>query len=274
MGEGVLIAARFALMLDLALLLGLPLFWWVMGTARRALAVAWLALGGLLPSAFWLIASTAAMTASSMLAPDWASVAVLLTMTLIGPVLAVRASALLLVLLLALAGRVRLAIVPALWQGVDGGYQRHGTRLCVADPVNSIFHRHHADRDARALPEGCASRIEGIGRPRVEPSFVPSVIDRMIAVEDAESVGAMRALSARLGRRVGGSTGTNLIACAQLIAEMAAARQTGSIVTLLCDDGERYDCTYFNDNWLQAHRLWWQDSAARILTLLADQAAA
>lgn len=81
-------------------------------------------------------------------------------------------------------------------------YQRHATRLCVADPVHSIFHRHFADRTAVALPEGCASRIEGIGRPRVEPSFIPAVIDRMIAVEDAHSIGAMRALSVSAdGRR-------------------------------------------------------------------------
>ncbi|MFB0874224.1 MULTISPECIES: copper homeostasis membrane protein CopD [unclassified Sphingobium] len=113
MGEGALIAARFALMMDLALLLGLPLFWWVMGRAGRGAAAAWLALGGLLLSAFWLVASTAAMTGTSVLAPDWASVAVLLTMTPIGPVLAVRACALLLALLLALAGRLRLAIVPS-----------------------------------------------------------------------------------------------------------------------------------------------------------------
>ncbi|MEJ8630420.1 pyridoxal-phosphate dependent enzyme [Sphingomonas sp. I4] len=107
------------------------------------------------------------------------------------------------------------------------GYQRHATRLCVADPVHSVFHRHFGDRTVTSLPDGCASRIEGIGRPRVEPSFIPSVIDRMIAVEDAASIGAMRALSTRLGRRVGGSTGTNLIACAQLIEEMAAAGERG-----------------------------------------------
>ncbi len=46
---------------------------------------------------------------------------------------------------------------------------------------------------------------------------MPSVIDRMIAFEDADSVGAMRALSDRLGRRFGGSTGTNLWACAQIV---------------------------------------------------------
>ena len=130
-------------------------------------------------------------------------------------------------------------------------YQRYHTRLCVADPVNSVFHRHYADRGVVALPEGCASKIEGIGRPRVEPSFVPSIIDRMIAVEDAQSIGAMRALSDVLGRRVGGSTGTSIWACMQLIEEMAAAGVPGSVVTLLCDGGERYLNTYYNDAWLK-----------------------
>lgn len=148
-------------------------------------------------------------------------------------------------------------------------YQRHPTRLCVADPVHSIFHRHFADPGITSLPEGCASRIEGIGRPRVEPSFIPSVIDRMIAVEDAESIGAMRALSARLGRRVGGSTGTNLVACAKLIAEMAAAGVQGSVVTILCDGGERYGCTYYDDAWLNAHAIDWEASQAEFERFLS-----
>ncbi len=138
-------------------------------------------------------------------------------------------------------------------------YQRHATRLCVADPVHSIFHRHFADRTAVALPEGCASRIEGIGRPRVEPSFIPAVIDRMIAVEDAHSIGAMRALSRRLGRKVGGSTGTNLVACTQLIEEMSTQGEHGSIVTILCDGGDRYGCTYYDDDWLSARGVDWQE---------------
>lgn len=146
-------------------------------------------------------------------------------------------------------------------------YQRHATRLLVADPMNSVFHRHYTDRAVTALPEGCASCIEGIGRPRVEPSFVPGVIDRMVAVNDAESIGAMRALSDRLGRRVGGSTGTNLWACAQLVEEMAAAGEQGSIVTLLCDGGERYGCTYYNDAWLAERGIDWSAAAERVAAL-------
>ncbi len=140
-------------------------------------------------------------------------------------------------------------------------YRRHASRLCVADPVHSAFHRHHADRAVSAVPDDRCSLVEGIGRPRIEPSFVPSVIDRMIAVDDAASIGAMRALSARLGRRVGGSTGTNLWACAALVGEMAAAGEEGSLVTLLCDGGERYGCTYYDDDWLAARQLAWQEPA-------------
>ena len=130
-------------------------------------------------------------------------------------------------------------------------YRGHGTRLCVADPEHSIFHRHFADPRLSILPEGSCSCIEGIGRPLVEPSFLPSVIDRMIAVEDSASIGAMRALSRRLGRAVGGSTGTNLWACLSIVEEMAKAGESGSVVTLLCDGGERYASTYYQNAWLR-----------------------
>ncbi|MBN8809382.1 MAG: PLP-dependent cysteine synthase family protein [Sphingomonas sp.] len=143
-------------------------------------------------------------------------------------------------------------------------YRRYATKLCVADPEQSVFHRHFADRSATMLPEGCGSCIEGIGRPRVEPSFVPSVIDRMIAVADADSIGAMRALSDRLGRTVGGSTGTNLWACLRIVEEMAAAGQSGSIVTLLCDGGDRYACTYYRDDWLAEKGIEWGEARNRV----------
>ena len=90
----------------------------------------------------------------------------------------------------------------------------------------------------------------------------------MIAVTDSESIGAMRALSAALGRRVGGSTGTNMIACATLIEEMAARGEQGSIITLLCDAGERYSCTYYDDAWLAGSGLDWRPAEQRIAALL------
>ena len=41
----------------------------------------------------------------------------------------------------------------------------------------------------------------------------------------------------------------------QLIAEMVAEGQRGSVVTLICDSGDRYAGNYYNDEWLAAHGL-------------------
>ncbi len=133
-------------------------------------------------------------------------------------------------------------------------YRRHHTRLCVADPENSAFFPGWVHDDPGHTTVG-GSRIEGIGRPRVEPSFVPAVVDAMIAVPDAASIAAARWCSDLTGRKVGGSTGTTLWAALHLIAQMRAEGRSGSVVTLLCDGGERYGHTYYDDAWLAAQGL-------------------
>lgn len=133
-------------------------------------------------------------------------------------------------------------------------YRGHATRLCLADPEASVFHR-HLDDPSVASSWGPCSVVEGIGRVRLEPSFLPQLIDRWVAVPDAVSLGAARALTAVLGRSCGGSTGTNLWAAARLIAEMAARGEAGSVVTLICDSGERYRSTHLDDAWIAARNL-------------------
>ena len=97
--------------------------------------------------------------------------------------------------------------------------------------------------------------IEGIGRPRVEPGFLFEIVDAVVEVADAASIAGMQLLEALLGRRYGGSSGTNLVACLQLAARMRARGERGSIVSLLCDRGERYEQTLFDDAWLAQHRI-------------------
>ena len=132
-----------------------------------------------------------------------------------------------------------------------GSAQRGETRLAVVDPENSVFADYYATGDAGLTLER-GSRIEGIGRPRVEPSFLPGVIDRMVRVADVDSMAALRVLEKLLGRRCGGSTGTNFVGALQLMSEMRAAGETGPVVTLICDGGERYAGTCYNDAWLAA----------------------
>jgi cysteine synthase A len=88
--------------------------------------------------------------------------------------------------------------------------------------------------------------VEGIGRPVVEPSFTPSLVDRMTVVPDAASYGAARWLSEKLGRPVGVSTGCNVIGAVELLDAM----HTGTVATLICDDGARYAGTLDNPSWL------------------------
>ncbi|MBF5003425.1 PLP-dependent cysteine synthase family protein [Diaphorobacter caeni] len=146
-------------------------------------------------------------------------------------------------------------------------FQRHATQLCVADPAGSVFAAYHRTGVTTLTAPG--SRIEGIGRPRVEPSFVRTLVDRMEEVADVDSIAAMRALSAMLGRRVGPSTGTNFIAMLRLACEMREAGQQGSILSLLCDSGERYLPTYFNEQWVSSCMGSCDVASKRIQTLVA-----
>lgn len=144
-------------------------------------------------------------------------------------------------------------------------YKGAKTKLCVADPEHSVFYDFYKTGDA-GIEHSRGSAIEGIGRPRVEPSFIPSVVHRMIKVPDATSYAAMRHLSHLLGLRVGGSTGTNLYATYQLASEMKLQGERGSIVTMLCDRGDRYADTYYNDEWLQQNG-YYQDMQNVLLQL-------
>ena len=131
-------------------------------------------------------------------------------------------------------------------------YQGYDTELVVVDPENSVFYDYYQQRDPSVTAQ-CSSKIEGIGRPRAEPSFIPSVIDSMMRVPDAASVATVQWLEVVLGRKVGGSTGTNVWGALQLAKQMREKGETGSIVTLLFDSGERYLNTYFDPEWVAAN---------------------
>ena len=142
-------------------------------------------------------------------------------------------------------------------------YHGHSTQLAVVDPEGSAFYPAWTSGDLGTLT-GNSSRIEGIGRPRVEPSFVPGVIDSMFQIPDAASVAAMVHFAQLTGLHAGPSTGTNLWGVWQLVARMVAAGEKGSIVTLMCDGGERYAGSYNNPAWLSEKGL---DPAEHLRTI-------
>ena len=128
-------------------------------------------------------------------------------------------------------------------------YQRHATQVLVPDPSGSVFGAFYRNGDAGVTGPG--SRIEGIGRPRVEASFIRSVVDEMLDVPDPDSIAGMQVLSQLLGHKVGPSTGTNFIGMLHCAAQMRERGVQGSIVSLLCDSGERYARSYHDAAWVQ-----------------------
>ncbi len=133
-------------------------------------------------------------------------------------------------------------------------FRRYATRLCVADPEHSVFFHYFTQGSVPPEPAG-RSLIEGIGRPRVEPSFLPRLIDRMIRVPDSASIAALHYLEGLINRKCGGSTGTNFYAALVLAAEMQARGERGSVVTMIGDSGERYLETLYDEDWRRARRL-------------------
>ena len=74
----------------------------------------------------------------------------------------------------------------------------------------------------------------------------------MIKVPDAASFATIHFLENILNRKCGGSTGTNVYAAFQLLSELKAQEHQGSIVSMICDAGERYLDSYYNEDWLRA----------------------
>jgi cysteine synthase A len=72
-------------------------------------------------------------------------------------------------------------------------------------------------------------------------------------VPDEASIAGAWLLGELFGHRYGGSSGTNFVACLNLAATMRAEGQRGSIVSLLCDRGDRYAETLFDPHWLATH---------------------
>ncbi len=129
-------------------------------------------------------------------------------------------------------------------------YRCHETKVCVVDPENSVFFDAYRTGDMTLRTAG-SSLVEGIGRPRVEKSFLPGIVDGMLKVPDVASLAAIRYLEKVMGRRCGGSTGTNFIGVLHLARQMHEAGEAGSIATILCDSGGRYGHSYYNDGWVR-----------------------
>ena len=97
-----------------------------------------------------------------------------------------------------------------------------------------------------------SSITEGIGQSRVTGNLEGAPIDDAYEISDEEALPLIFDLLEHEGLCMGGSTGINVAAAIRMAEEMGAGH---TIVTVLCDYGNRYQSKLFNPQFLRAKGL-------------------
>jgi cysteine synthase A len=119
-----------------------------------------------------------------------------------------------------------------------------------ADPRGAAMYELFKHGEAKTSPGG--SITEGIGLGRVTPIIKQARVDEAYLIPDEEAVPLIYELLEHEGLCLGGSTGINVAGAIRL------ARQLGpghTIVTILCDSGNRYQSKLFNPDFMRSKNL-------------------
>lgn len=127
--------------------------------------------------------------------------------------------------------------------------QNAAVRVVLADPMGSGLYSYVKTGEIKV--EG-SSVTEGIGNGRVTQNLAGAPIDDAIRIDDPTALTILFRLLGEEGLYLGGSSGINVAAA------VAVARELGpghTIVTVLCDGGERYRSRLYNPDWLRQKAL-------------------
>ncbi len=93
-----------------------------------------------------------------------------------------------------------------------------------------------------------SSITEGIGQGRITGNLEGLSIDRAYQISDAEALEQVFDLVRHEGMCLGGSSGVNIAGAVRLARELGPGK---TIVTVLCDYGQRYQSKLFNPQFLR-----------------------
>src|SRR5204863_4838882 len=120
----------------------------------------------------------------------------------------------------------------------------------VADPRGAAMYNWFAHGEAK-MSEG-GSITEGIGLGRVTPIIADLKIDKPYLIPDEEAVPIIYDLLEHEGLCLGGSTGINVAGAIRLAKQLGPGH---TIVTVLCDSGNRYQSKLFNPAFMRSKNL-------------------
>ena len=117
-------------------------------------------------------------------------------------------------------------------------------QIGLADPHGASLYSWYTDGELKA--EG-TSISEGIGQGRITANIEGLTIDRPYRISDEEMLHAIYDLVEHEGLVMGGSTGVNVAGAIRMAKDMGPG---ATIVTVLCDHGQRYQSKIYNPAFL------------------------
>jgi cystathionine beta-synthase len=117
--------------------------------------------------------------------------------------------------------------------------------MVLADPAGSVLAPYV---ETGKIGEAGSWVVEGIGEDFIPPIADLSRVRRAYTIPDAESLATARDLLRREGILAGSSSGTLVAAALRYCREQSRAK---TVVTFICDSGNKYLSKMFNDHWMQ-----------------------
>jgi cysteine synthase A len=118
-------------------------------------------------------------------------------------------------------------------------------KIGLADPHGASLYSYYTDGELKA--EG-GSISEGIGQGRITANLEGLTIDHAYRISDEEMLLAIFDLMEFEGLVMGGSTGVNVAGAIRMAKDLGPGH---TIVTVLCDQGQRYQSKIFNPSFLR-----------------------
>lgn len=151
--------------------------------------------------------------------------------------------------------------------GVAQVLQPKGVKVGLSDPDGSGLYKLYTDQD----PPAGDSISEGIGQGRITANLEGFTPDFAYKIPDAEALPIVFDLLEHEGLCLGGSTGINVAGAMRLARDMGPGH---TIVTILCDYGNRYQSKLFNPDFLREKGLpvpAWLEGSERILPTVFEE---
>ena len=127
--------------------------------------------------------------------------------------------------------------------------KRADIQIGIADPGGAALYEYYTSGELKS--EG-TSITEGIGQGRITANLEDIIVDRAYRVSDTEALEILFGLVQEEGLCLGGSAGINLGGAIKMAKDLGPGH---TIVTMLCDYGNRYQSKLYNPDFLRSKDL-------------------